>query len=137
MLYCKSCGYEFEKPQKLFEKHNLETPPYEEINVCPACNSADIAEKITRHCKCCGAKLKDGAKDYCSKECRENGLRLQKIENRRRKIVYESPLNEIVRLTEIYNKQNNTRYSYGQYVAFVLPKMKAEKKKCKKKKSNT
>jgi len=134
MFYCNNCGFDFEKPLKLFDKHNLDNPPYEELSVCPACKSQNIKEKTVTHCKCCGARLGEGVIDYCSENCRENGIRLRNIENRKRKIRLESPLNILVRQVENYNKQNNTKYSYGQYVALILPKMKAEKKKCKKKK---
>ncbi len=136
MFYCKDCGFEFEKPLMLFEKHNLDTAPFEELTVCPACKGQNIKEKNVTHCRCCGARLSDGLVDYCSENCRENGIKLRKIENRKRKVRLESPLNTLVRQVEDYNKKHNTKYSYGKYVALIQPKMKADKK-CTKKKRNT
>ena len=136
MFYCKDCGFEFEKPLKLFDKHNLETPPYEKLNVCPACKSTRIEERLITHCRCCGARLNGDIKDYCSEACKKNGEQLRNIESKRRKIQLESPLNMLVREVNEYNTRNNTKYSYGQYVAIILPKMKAEKKKCTKKRRN-
>ena len=134
MFYCKNCGYEFEKPLKLLETHNLDAPPFESLSVCPMCKNTNIAEKKVTHCRCCGARLNNGEIDYCSERCRENAIKLQNIENKKRKIRLESPLNILIRQLNEYNRQNNTKLSYGQYVAFILPKMKAEKKKCTKKK---
>ena len=136
MFYCSDCDFEFEKPYKLYEKHGMTSPPYELLSVCPNCKGTNFYEKITTHCRSCGARLMNNEKDYCSKKCRENGENLSKIERRRRKQMSESPLNEIIRQVNAYNKQNNTKYSYGQYVALILPKIKAEKKKCTKKKRN-
>lgn len=137
MFYCNNCGFEFEKPYRLYEKHGMVSPPYELLNVCPDCKSNDFYEKITTHCRCCGARLEKGEVDYCSPKCQEKGERLRKTERRKRKRIVESPLNEIIRQVNAYNIQNNTKYSYGQYVAQILPKMKAESKKCTKKKNTT
>ena len=137
MFYCKSCGYEFDRPQKIYESHGFASPPYEEICICPNCKSADIREKNITHCRCCGAKLMNGTTGYCSEACKIRGENLQNLERKKRKLLEESPLNEIVRMTTAYNRQNNTNYSYGQYVAFVIPRYKALKKKCTKKRKNT
>lgn len=136
MLICKNCGYTFEKPRKIYETHGLLNPPYESLSVCPNCNSQEFAEKIFTHCRCCGAKLKGGEEGYCSKACEEKGERLRSIEKRKRKILEESPLSEIVRRVKYYNMEHGTNYSYGQYVAIIMPKEKAAKK-CKKKRKIT
>lgn len=136
MLICKKCGYEFNNPRKIYENHSLEHSPYEPLEVCPNCNSSEIAEKAVSHCRCCGAKLKSGQTQYCSTACEQRGERLRNIEKRKRKIFEESSLSEIVRRVKYYNKKNNTNYSYGQYVAIILPKERAAKK-CKKKRKNT
>ena len=79
----------------------------------------------------------NGTTGYCSEACRIRGENLRNLERKKRKLLEDSPLNEIVRMTTAYNRQNNTNYSYGQYVAFVIPKDKALKKKCTKKRKNT
>ena len=136
MFICKKCGYEFSNPKKIFETHGLQNPPYEVMTVCPACKSQSITEKTVTHCRCCGAKLKDSSTEYCSESCRKRGERLREIEQKKRKVLNESPLSEIIRQVNAYNKTHNTNYSYGQYVAIVIPKERAAKK-CKKKRKNT
>ena len=135
MFICKKCGYEFSDPKKIYETHGLESSPYEELFVCPACKSQSISEKMVTHCRCCGAKLKDSNAEYCSESCKNRGERLREIEQRKRKVLTDSPLSEIVRRVKAYNKKHNTNYSYGQYVAIVIPNERAEKK-CKKKRKN-
>ena len=127
MFYCEKCGYEFYKPKKIYEGHGFKTPPYEEISVCPNCNSESIAQKKITHCRCCGARITDEGSSYCSERCRERGEKLYALELKRRKIREESPINEIVKMAEEYNRANNTDYSYGKYVAFILSKEKEEK----------
>ena len=38
MYVCKECGHLFEEPRKMVERHGLDSPPYEEFNVCPSCS---------------------------------------------------------------------------------------------------
>jgi predicted nucleic acid-binding Zn ribbon protein len=119
MYICLECGCEFENPKKLTETHSLPNPPYEKIYVCPNCNSTDIESKKILHCHCCGAKILNGDREYCSEACRIKGEKLWLKESKRKNLLYTSPLYSIVRETEEYNKSHNTKYSYGQYVAFV------------------
>lgn len=135
MYYCPECGCEFEKPKKLYETHGLKEPPFEKILVCPDCNSTNFHEKVTTHCRCCGARLPDKSSEYCSESCREKGELLWSKQRKRRKIKTKSPINVILNELNFYNRQNNTDYSYGQYVAIIKPKLEAEKK-CTKKKRN-
>ena len=132
MFYCKNCGYEFESPKTVTEKHSLLSPPFESLSVCPNCNSSNFYERNPSHCRCCGARLK-GQSNYCSDACRKKGMELTAREKRRIKYISENSLYKTVRLCEIYNKEHKTNLSYGQFVALVLPKLKGAKKNARKK----
>lgn len=121
MYYCPECGLQFEKPIKKYSTHGFDSPPYEKIYCCPSCNGIDFFEKNTTHCRCCGAKLKQGKIDYCSEACEKKGKKLWIKEMRRRKLFNSNPINRIVRDLKVYNKTHGTNYSYGQYVAIILP----------------
>lgn len=65
MYICKDCGALFLNPKTYIEKHNLDTPPYEQWYGCPYC-SGDFAE--TYECNICEdyirgdyIKLSDGS----------------------------------------------------------------------------
>lgn len=51
MYLCQNCGAVFEVPDVVFERHGLDTPPYEALLVCPSCRDSDITE--ARECDCC------------------------------------------------------------------------------------
>lgn len=134
MFYCENCGYEFDSPETVTEKHHLTSPPFESICVCPACRSTNFYERTPSHCRCCGAKLKLGSNsNYCSDACKRKGMELTAREKRRIKYLKENSLYKTVRLCESYNKANGTNFSYGQFVALVLPKLKGVKKNARKK----
>lgn len=135
MYYCKNCGGEFETPDKTYEKHGLDTPPYEVVFICPYCSSSNFKEKISTHCRCCGARLKKNDKEYCSNVCRKKGEKLWEKERLKLNLQRESPINKIIKELKSYNEQNGTDYSYGQYVSLLNSERR--KKKCVKKKSNT
>ncbi len=118
MYYCQDCGYEFVSPQKIFEKHSLEKPPFEMFFVCPSCKGVNYKEKTSTHCRCCGAKLTQ-AGDYCSSACRDAGRKMWEAEQKRKKLNFTNPIAVIVREVEEFNRKNGTNLSYGQYVAFV------------------
>ncbi len=40
MFVCLDCGCTFEDTRHYVEKHNLDTPPYEEWDGCPSCGGA-------------------------------------------------------------------------------------------------
>lgn len=126
MYICKNCGCEFHTAKTDYQNHGLLNPPYEEISVCPNCKSTNFKEKEVTHCRCCGAKLLNGEEEYCSPACEKLGIALRKKEQKRRKERSESPLFKMVAEVDEYNSLHNTKYSYGQYVAFV-------KQACKKK----
>lgn len=134
MYYCKDCGYEFDRPLITTEKHGFSSPPFEDLASCPLCRSFNFYERVHTHCRCCGAKLKPNSEsNYCSDACLKKGMELTAREKRRIKYISESSLYETVRLCDKYNKENNTKLSYGQFVALVLPKMKGKKKNARKK----
>ncbi len=136
MYYCKNCGREFEEPEKSYETHIFTDTPFELFYVCPTCKSQNFREKNVTHCRCCGGKLTKGQEEYCSEACRNKGEKLWRRELKRRRNAMKNPLNLIVMECNEYNKQNNTRYSYGQYVAIIRPKLLKEKAQCAKKRKN-
>ena len=42
MLICGECGSLFERARTIVERHGLDTPPYEELLVCPCCGETSI-----------------------------------------------------------------------------------------------
>lgn len=135
MYYCPDCGCEFEVPEKIFEHHGLTSPPFERITVCPDCRGTEFYEKSSTHCRCCGSKLSENQKDYCSEACKSKGMKMWKREQKRRHIRNISPINLFVAELEHYNKENQTAFSYGQYEAKKYQE--EQKSKCSKKKRNT
>lgn len=121
MYYCKDCGCEFEKAEILAQTHGLSRPPYEKHAACPCCGSGNFHEKAARHCRCCGARLPEGAHDYCNAECKARGKKLWEKERYRRHLSRIDPISVIIREADEYNKTHGTEYSYGQYVAFIRP----------------
>ena len=57
-------------------------------------------------------------------------------EVKKRRNSLKSPLQMVVKECAEYNKAHGTKYSYGQYVALVRPKLKKEKPICGTKKRN-
>ena len=123
MLICSDCGSQFEKPEIYLETHGFNAPPFEERRCCPFCKSANIHEKALTHCRCCGAKLPEG-REYCSESCRRRGEAMWRAERLRRRLAKANPISRIIKETEEYNKTHGTDYSYGEYVAYILPKNK-------------
>lgn len=135
MYFCLNCGQNFERPEKVIEKHNLDSAPYEEYKVCPCCKSQEFNLVIPSHCKCCGRKLLKNQKEFCSETCREINAILRRSEKRRRNLDYNSDINIVLREVESFNKLHKTRLSYGKYVS--AEQIRKEKEKCKKKTKNT
>ena len=52
MLICAECGSVFEMARTLFERHGHETTSFEELNVCPNCESTNI--HAAHRCEVCG-----------------------------------------------------------------------------------
>ena len=137
MFYCRNCGGEFVTPKKSYETHCFSDTPFEVLYLCPLCKNGNFYEKSTAHCRCCGSKLPVGADEYCSDACKVKGERLWKKELKKRQNSLMSPLSLIVKECNKYNALNGTRYSYGQYVALIRPKLIKESQKCAKKRNNT
>lgn len=119
MYICIDCGYCFSEAEKIIERHGLSFPPYETVNVCPACKSENYHKQNKDYCRYCGAKLKNGVVDYCSPRCRQRGKSAWLKQKRKRKQLTESDVFKAVRRLDAYNCINKTKYSYGQYTALV------------------
>ncbi len=115
MYICQDCEKEFNLPEKIFEKHGLTERPFEAISVCPECGSSKITQKVFSHCRCCGAKLRDGSREYCDSTCRRRGEKMWADQRKRLKEREKNPLILAIREVEAYNKANGSRLSYGQY----------------------
>jgi hypothetical protein len=48
---------------------------------------------------------------------------MEERERKRQKALHENPLAFLVREVEEYNQKHNTRFSYGQYVTLIKPKL--------------
>lgn len=128
MYRCTDCGRDFEKFDIVFEEHGQDAPPFEGIAVCPFCRGSNISEVTLRRCHYCGVRLAD-QKDFCSEQCRANGMKLWQLEQRRRRRNAVHPLNIIIREVEDYNRRNGTCYTYGQYISRILPTLSKKEKK--------
>lgn len=124
MYYCMKCGCEFAKADVICETHGLLSPPFEKRQCCPLCGSGDINSETASYCRCCGAKLGTGEKEYCSPSCRKRGEEMRRREIKKKKLIFSSPLFQIVKEVDEYNAKNHTDYSYGQYVTLVKPHLK-------------
>ena len=136
MYYCKNCGREFEKAEKSYETHRLADTPFEVFYVCPFCKSQNFHEKNLTHCRCCGSRLPKGQTEYCCDSCKNKGEKMWQREVKKRRNTLKSPLQMVVKECAEYNKVHGTKYSYGQYVALIRPKLKREKHQCGQKKRN-
>lgn len=70
MFVCGDCGEAFDTPQRSVERHGLDTPPYEMLDVCPACYGVCILSAL--YCDGCGSvitgrfiQLDDSGDRYC------------------------------------------------------------------------
>ena len=52
MLICVECEVLFEQAKRFYERHGLDTPPYEELYVCPVCGGTNIHR--AHRCDVCG-----------------------------------------------------------------------------------
>lgn len=121
MFYCNNCGSVFENT-KIEDIKNEKGLPN-----CPHCESSDIKLVNFTHCRCCGAKLQSGQLLYCSCDCKKKGELLWEKERRRKKLQLLSPLSIVIRELAEYNKEHNTNYTYGQYVAIITGQKGAKK----------
>ncbi len=124
MYECTDCGQKFDRPVYVSEKHGLDNPPFERTALCPACKGSNFRELPPRYCRCCGAKISHLKGEYCSETCEKRGIALRAKDHLRAQQRQTNPLEQIVRQAETYNRIHGTRYSYGQFVALILPKCK-------------
>ena len=129
MYYCSDCGCEFETTAVFCETHGLTSPPFEELRCCPFCGSGNIKEKAVSYCRCCGARLGNSERVYCSPSCRKRGEEMRRREMKKQRLIFSSPLFQIVREVDEYNRKNGTDYSYGQYVTLIKPRLKKGRRK--------
>ena len=99
MIVCSDCGSEFEKPEIYREAHSLSAPPFEERRCCPFCNGDE----------------------YCSDRCRERGEAMWRRERLRRRLLKANPISRIIKAADEYNAAHGTNYSYGEFVAYIMP----------------
>ena len=126
MYYCTDCKIFIEDPKLKNFKINGKT---ERRAVCPVCGEKLILS-TPEYCRYCGARLKDAGTDgYCSDGCRRLGKKLWTRELRRRKKTNADPIARILRMLTDYNREHKTKYSYGQFVALILPKLEARRRK--------
>lgn len=74
MFKCMDCGYEFDTPDTLKERHGLDYG-YEEWDCCPMCHSTEIREG--RDCEICGEVIFEG--NFCE-DCRNEAKEMLKID---------------------------------------------------------
>lgn len=133
MYHCQDCKQKFEKPLVEEERHSLTNPPFERYAVCPYCFSERIEEIKTLYCRYCGLPLKDGHTAYCDATCRRKGKRLWHQKQTIVRSMGDNKIGHTVLKLNKYNFEHGTNYSYGQFVALILPKLaKSQKAKVKK-----
>ena len=116
MYNCQDCGKNFLYVKIAFERHGLDSPPYERLKLCPFCDSASIEEVKDKNCRFCGSRLKAEGQ-YCSDACRINGEKYYERDKLNKSFFERSPLCSMIKELAEYNKAHGTRYSYGQYIS--------------------
>lgn len=129
MYYCSDCSCEFETAALFTETHGFTSPPFEELGCCPFCGSGNVKEKAGSYCRCCGARLGNSEREYCSPSCRKRGEEMRRWEIKKKRLVFSSPIFQVVREVDEYNRKNGTDYSYGQYVTLIKPYLKKGRRK--------
>ena len=120
MYYCTDCNIFVENPK--FKNFKI-SGKREKRAVCPVCES-ELSPYEPEFCRYCGRKLtKTAIGAYCDETCRRLGRKLWTREIMRRRKIKDDPLSRVLRLLTSYNREHNTNFSYGKFVAFVLPKL--------------
>ncbi len=126
MYYCTDCKIFVEDPK--FKNLKIEGRKGKRA-LCPICSGA-LTENTPLYCRYCGTKLSGTEADgFCTETCRRLGRRLWTKEMRRRKKIKDDPIARVLRMLTSYNREHNTRYSYGQFVSLVLPKIERRARK--------
>lgn len=120
MYYCTDCKIFVEDPKL---KNFKISGKKESAALCPVC-LRKLTKAEPEYCRYCGNRLKEESRDgYCGDTCRRLGRKLWTREIRRRRKIKEDPIARILRMLTYYNNEHNTKYSYGQFVSLVLPKL--------------
>ena len=45
MYKCNNCGETFDQPKATIERHGLDHPPFERVDICPYCLVCDFTEE--------------------------------------------------------------------------------------------
>ena len=122
MYQCQDCKQKTEHPAHRAQADN----PYAPITFCPHCGGTRIQRLEVRYCHGCGIRLAPGRTDYCSTLCKKRAEQLFAAQIRRAKYRQSHPLTVVCEQMERYNAAHGTRYSYGQFVAYILPHLKGE-----------
>lgn len=125
MHYCPDCKTFIEDP--IIKNYKISGKRVKK-RLCPVCFS-ELTEASPEYCLYCGNRLgESSAGGYCNSTCRRLGLKLWTRELVRRKKIKDDPIARILRLLTSYNRDHGTRYSYGQFVALILPGLNRGKK---------
>lgn len=120
MYYCTDCNIFVEDPK--FKNFKI-SGRIEKRAFCPVCGKK-LVFSSPEYCRYCGRRLADTTTDgYCDDYCRRHGKKLWTREIRRRKKIKDDPIARILRMLTSYNNEHKTRYSYGQFVSLILPKL--------------
>lgn len=120
MYYCTDCNVYVEDPK--FKNFKI-AGKNERKALCPVCGKI-LSVLAPEYCRYCGRRLADTANDgYCDDYCRRHGRKLWTREIRRRRKIKDDPLARILRMLTSYNAEHKTKYSYGQFVSLILPKL--------------
>ncbi|MBO4693011.1 MAG: hypothetical protein J5659_01265 [Clostridia bacterium] len=126
MYYCTDCKMFIEDPK--FKSRNGGKKKHTTA-LCPICLN-ELIVSAPEYCRCCGNHLIGNEKDgFCSDNCRRLGRKLWTREMRRRRKIKDDPIARIVRMLTLYNREHKTKYSYGQFVSLVLPKLQRKERK--------
>ncbi|MBO4733063.1 MAG: hypothetical protein J5662_01165 [Clostridia bacterium] len=120
MYYCTDCDIFIEDPKL---KNFKIAGKKEKRALCPVCGG-ELTVAQPEYCRYCGRKLTSDSPDaYCNDNCRRLGRKLWTREIIRRRKIKEDPIARILRMLTSYNREHNTKYSYGQFVSLILPKI--------------
>lgn len=120
MYYCTDCNIYVEDPKL---KNFKIAGERKKKALCPVCEK-ELIIAAPEYCRYCGKRLKENSPDaYCDDYCRRLGRKLWTKEINRRKKIKENPIARILRMLTAYNNEHDTKYSYGQFVSLILPKL--------------
>ena len=120
MYYCTDCKMFIEDPIYRTRRRGGEK---RRMALCPLC-AGELIISAPEYCRYCGSRLTGEEKDgFCTDNCRRLGKKLWTKEMRRRRKIKEDPIARVLRMLDTYNREHSTKYSYGQFVSLVLPKL--------------